>query len=132
MSERALQLREDSLADSVTVTDHYHIVDSKLAPLWERERQSATQVSQWSLPLKKVFLPLAVAASLYGPMPMPEVRRSYRVSALTQLVDMQWEIDEDYWEPVPQLITNQQVAALNSLLSMPYVTGPGIGDLYDD
>ena len=49
----------------------------------------------------------------------PDVGRLSRRSD-TVMIDMAWHLDEEYWEPVPQLITNEQIRALNSLLAIPY------------
>ena|ERR1700723_616180 len=81
---------------------------------------SFTQVGTKRSVFSSHILPLAVAAIFNGPASALDLRRAYQPRAETQIVSMAWHLDEDYWEPTPQLITNAQVRALNALLETPY------------
>ncbi len=87
----------------------------------EREDDgSFTQVGTKRGVFNSHILPLAVAAIFKGPASALGLRRAYQPRAETRIVALAWHLDEDYWEPTPQLITNAQVRALNALLETPY------------
>lgn len=81
---------------------------------------SATRFATRRSVFNSYMLPVVVAAMLNGPARLLSVRRSYQPRSDTVMIDMAWHLDEEYWEPVPQLITNEQIRALNSLLAIPY------------
>jgi hypothetical protein len=85
----------------------------------------------WSAPLRRLLLPMRIAAAFGGPFQDQISKSAFISGSQTQLVRFDLDVDT-VWEHSPQLITNDQVEALNQLLAMPYVTGPGIGDLYDE
>jgi hypothetical protein len=101
--------------------------------LAEQDTHSATRMvaASWTNPVKKLFLPLAIAASFGGPVQPQEIKRAFLWRSGTPLVKMRWELDDEYWEPTAQLITNEQVRALNELLATPYIDSPSIGQYYD-
>lgn len=87
----------------------------------EREDDGAfTQIGTKRGVFTSHVLPLAVAAIFNGPASALDLRRAYQPRPETQVVAIAWHLDEDYWEPIPQLITNAQVLALNALLETPY------------
>jgi hypothetical protein len=95
--------------------------DADLLPRFpETDNSSATRVGTSRGIFHSYMLPVVVAAMLNGPARLLSVRRSYQPRSDTVMIDMAWHLDEEYWEPVPQLITNEQVRALNALLATPY------------
>jgi hypothetical protein len=86
----------------------------------EADDRSATHLGTRRSIFNSYMLPLVVGAVLNGPARLLSVRRSYQPRSDTVMIDMAWHLDEEYWEPVPQLITNAQVQALNALLATPY------------
>jgi hypothetical protein len=121
--------------DKLFSLDHLIVENSDFTDFnlraYECDAQVVTSLrGHWS-PIKRLLLPFAVAASFTGSARPQEIRRAFESSAATQLVDTSWRMDE-VWEASPQLITNEQVKALNELLATPYVTSPGIGDLFDE
>jgi hypothetical protein len=126
-----LTFRERPSADTWIVEEQRSVAN--LVPRFsEPDDRSATQVGTSRSIFHTYMLPLVVGAMLNGPAQLLKVRRSYQPRSDTVIIDMAWHLDEDFWDSSPQLITNEQVMALNELLAMPYVTSPGIGDLFDE
>jgi hypothetical protein len=114
-----LTFREPSSADTWIVEEQRSVAN--LVPRFsEPDDRSATQVGTSRGIFHTYMLPLVVGAMLNGPAQLLKVRRSYQPRSDTVIIDMAWHLDEEYWEPVPQLITNAQVQALNALLATPY------------
>jgi len=119
LQDNVLTFQERPFADTWIVEEQRSVANS--APRFsEPDDRSATQVGTSRSIFHTYMLPLMVGAMLNGPAQLLKVRRSYQPRSETVIIDMAWHLDEEYWEPVPQLITNDQVRALNALLATPY------------
>jgi hypothetical protein len=96
------------------------------------ESTSATLIGTRANRLRAYMLPFAIAAALAAPVPPRDLRRQYIVSAATEMLELDWDRVEDLWEPIQELITNEQVQALNALLAIPYTNDPGFEYLADE
>ena len=71
-----------------------------------------------------VFLPVAIAAAFFTPTDV-FARRRVQVWSTTPLYEMSWDAfrsDEAPWSYVPELVTMDQVRALDDLFALPAVS----------
>ena len=126
--------QEASLVDTeIPVSDAWLVEEQRSAASlasydWPVDGRSTTRVGS-SRSVFQGYMLSALAAAMFRGI---NVRHVFQVRSNTTIVQMAWHLDEAFWEASPQLITNEQVVALNELLAMPYVTSPGIGDLFDE
>jgi hypothetical protein len=96
------------------------------------ESTSETPVGGRANRLTAYLLPLALAGALFAPTPLREVRRQYRSGSGTLVVDVTWDLDQDFFEPDLERISDDQVRALNALLAVPYTNDHGVAYLADE
>lgn len=93
---------------------------------------STTLVGTRQSRLTAHLLPLALAAAFMGAPVVREVRRYYQVGAETSVQDIAWDQMEDFWVPVLEPISNEQVRALDALLAIPYTNDHGFEYFADE
>lgn len=93
---------------------------------------SATQGAGWRNALRTHLVPIAIVAAFSGGPSLRQYRRFDSLNAATPIEAFAWNYVEDLWEPMPELITNDQVRALNRLLAVPYTNDPGFQYFADD
>jgi hypothetical protein len=107
--------------------------DGRADPTMELPQgSSATSVGTWRNRLTAHFLPLAIAAAFVGSPPVREVRRVFLTGSETWFQEISWDEAEDFWVPVLEPITNDQVRALNALLAIPYTNDHGFEYFADE
>lgn len=78
------------------------------------------------------LLPLSIAATVAAGPRSGVFRGVMSAGAETPIQVIMMEHAEESWEPVPMLITNDQVRALNALLALPYTSDHGFEYFADD
>ena len=107
--------------------------DGRVDPISEPSLgTSSTRVSTQRSRLASAFLPIAIAAAFVGASPLRELRRFGWTGAETPVQDIWWDYADEPWLPVPELVTNEQVRALNALLAVPYTNDHGFEYFADD
>ncbi len=92
---------------------------------------SSTLVGTSHSRLRSYMLPLALAAAIATPGSVRAVRRYQTSRAATVTLHVDWSQHDDFYQPAPELITNEQVRALNELLAIPYTNDHGLDYLAD-
>jgi hypothetical protein len=96
------------------------------------EPVSETHVGTKPSRLIAYLLPFAVAAAFAGPSGLREIRRRYQLGAQSTIVDIAWDLDEEYSEQLLERITDHQVRTLNQLLALPYTNDHGFEYFADE